>query len=890
MGSIGGKLMKTKAELTKILEKNYYSVQKQEYQVYDKDEKLVQEFDKLAKAGQLAQKATLKECVVDEKNTKAKYKANNQELKKNYDVKKADLDVLKKNSKNELNVKLEENKNVKAASLTSIKEQIELANKENEDKIASLLRQYETDQEELKKRVVVLKEKLKKDNHSFEQKLEDLKAKHEQVVEGIQENESTKAQKLTEASKHDIEKILEDIEEERERTNRKIENLKAVYEDELAEINENIEDADNEYNDKYENIKSSNEQRIGVREKHLQRALDDKDSRSAKAHKKDIQKIQKEMERDLQLLKKNYDQNHETQLDYRYNFIKDNLEKWAEIERDFITSQENKELEVKILNASLNSRITLANYDFEKQHVEALESYHKQYADTKEKQLSFELETNVNLENEDLESNILDIRFKEENDCFKEYLKEKLETLSKEQKDLDLNKEESDFVAKSELEKVNAKVTFEGVLAKLELENAQVLASEDEKIENHQAEHKRHDAYQKEMLDFENNLKSLFLSRQDEMVAYETLEVNTRHDLKVNYLNTQIKELENDYTKMTAKASEIHELDKVFYVGKIEALSGPMQEELNQFVTEETTKIEEKEAELRSLNPRKNKKQYRALEAEIVDLKKAFDQAKTEKQEVINTKVGDYQTALNHSTERLATSLKQMEDFYTKEVSMLEKALSEEESILAKTLEMLKDRLDSSSTNMEEYQVNVTNRSQMNRHHNDEFLNSQVLIHTSEKDVLKNENESNVGQETDKYNEELASINQKESDTLTDITNRKEQATTNLNEFKQQSQSNVSAIKTEASNKVESGKSQSTAKVDEMTAKAQQDVNEVREELADRLDQHQDHLGVIGKAVSEESTKLEAENRKLTKESEDKIKDAISIVNNKLKEDIQNIN
>jgi hypothetical protein len=881
--------MKSKEEMLKELEKNYYSVQKKEYQVYEQDDKLKQNFDKLAKSGLAKQKQEQKKCATCDKETITKFKKLSQELKKTFDVKKSDLEVTRKEAKTELANQLKVNKEVVQSQKTEVKIEIELANKENEDSVASTLTQYESDVEHLKKRVVVLNEKLKKDNRSFEQKLSDIQAKHEQVVEFGQENEQTKTKKLAEASKKDTIKITEEIETNREKVNRRLEALKTVYDDELEEIDENIEAAQADFDDKYANIKTSNEQRIAVREKHLQRALDDKDNRSAKAHRKDVAKIQKEMERDLQLLKKQFDTAHEVSVDYRFNFIQDNFEKWAGIERDYITSQENKQLEINVLNAGLESRITLAKLDFEKQHVTALEAYHKQYAETKEKQFSFELETHVNLENEALERQILALRFKEDNDVNIQILKERLESLRKQQKDIELQKEESDFKAKSILDKAITTVEHDSAVAKLELDYLQKQAMEDEKIEHHTTEFTRHDAFKNELLGFETNIKDLFIVRQNEMVEYETLEVNNRFEVKEKYLHQQIAELGKDYTVMVAKAEEINKLDKVFYETKIEEATGSMQDELNEFIETETTKLEEKEAKLRSLNPKRKKKEYRAFEEEVNKFRTSFEDEKAQKQNAIDEKVEVYKNAFNHSNERLATALTEMESFFTKELNMLENALSDCEGSKDKLLTTLNERQEATIGNMDDYQAKVINRSETNQKHNEEYLNSQVLKHTSEKEIIKRDYEQVLESANEQYKEVHATLASKEAQMLQDIAARKEEENAALNEYKQNAQQAITQLKTEASNKVDSLQSQNKVKIDELNQKFDIDTKAVKDELADQLDQHKDHLAVIEKSVNEESSQLEQETRKLTKVSEDKIKEDISIVDNKLKEDIQNI-
>lgn len=881
--------MKSKEEMLKELEKNYYAVQKKENQVYEQDEKLKLNFDKLAKVGLAKQKLVQKDSVAGEKANKAKFKKDTLVFKKNFDVKKSDLEVIRKEAKKTLDEQLKVSKELVVSDTIEVKKGIELANKDNEDTMASLSTQFESDIEELNKRVVVLNGKLKKDNHSFEQKLVDLQAKHEQAVEGVQENEQIKTGKLAEASDKDTVKINEDIETNREKVNRRLEALKAVYDDELEEIDENIKDAQADFDDKYANIKSSNEQRIAVREKHLQRALDDKDNRSAKAHRKDVIKIQKEMERDLQLLKKQFDIARAVSIDYRYNFIVDNFEKWAAIEREFIETQEQKKLEISVLTAGLDSRVKLAKLDFEKQHVNALETYHNQFAETKEKQLSFELETQVNLKNEAVEKQILELHFTSENEINKTALKERLEVLSKRQKDIQLQKEETDFAAKIALDKSLLTAKNDAEVAKFELDKAQKQVVEDEVIELHKFEFNRHEAFKVELLEYEHNLKDLFVLRQDEMVDYETLEVNNRFNQKSKYLNNQIVVLGKDYAAMVAKAEEINKLDIVFYQSKIEDATGTMQDELNEFIETESAILEEKEANLASLNPRRKKKEYRAYEEIVNVFRNNFEQEKSQRQDAINSKIDVYKTAFDHSNERLATALAEMDSFFTKEIDNLENTLSACEATKDKELASLTERQEATVGNMEDYQAKATSRSEINQQHNEEYLNSQTLKHTSEKEVIQKEYEQVLEVENDKFQEALATISASESQTMEDINKRKEEENATLNEYKQSSQVAISQIKTETSNRIDSLQTQNTEAIEELNKQFDIDTKVFKVELADQLDQHKDHLAVIQKSINEESSQLEQVTRKLTKLTEEKIKEDISLVDNKLKEDITKI-
>ena len=220
---------------------------------------------------------------------------------------------------------------------------------------------------------------------------------------------------MTEASDKQVLKFQEAISEEKDKYAKKLAQLLPIYEEELSEIDENIEAKKFEYDTKHESIRTSADQRIAVREKHLHRAMDDNDQRSVKQHKKDIEKFRKEADRDLVLLRKSHKSDEEQSAIYRKNFMKENLEKLAEIEKEHNSVLELKQKDIEDTKVTLAYNVENTNLEYEKLQAEALDAFNQAFAEVRNKQEEVMKQKEIDLDKEEDTQKKLLIEFEKTN-------------------------------------------------------------------------------------------------------------------------------------------------------------------------------------------------------------------------------------------------------------------------------------------------------------------------------------------------------------------------------------------------------------------------------------------------------------------------------------------
>jgi hypothetical protein len=881
--------MKTKQELLKILEKNYYSVQKEEYQVYDNTEKNKSEFSKNAKAAELSQKENLKEYTKQERTIKSNQKETLQELKKAYDIKRTDIDLSKKQAKDDYNLVLKTNKEEKTQQVNLIKEEIEQSKNAFDQKMSSILTDYNNEVEESKKRVNDLKEKSKKDEKSYETLVKSLSEKHQKALSKLDTQKQAKLDALNDANRNELASFDSQITELQAKRDQQLDTLQAVYEEELSEIEEKIATEDLTFNEKYALIKDSAQQRTSVREKHLNRALEDKDSRSAKAHKRDILKIQKEMDRDLQLLQKNYDDDHKKSLNYKHSFIKENYEKWTDLKIDYLKKISKLNYEKDLKNATLDINSNLSKLEFESKEIAELESFHKESSELLEKRYAFQLENQIHLENEALEQSLLQLRFDIQKQREQSQLNHTVFLHNQQLKIVELTKEQKDLDAKLAYDSTVRTLEHDLSMAKETLEYKTNMSIEEEQIMYHNVEHTRHDGYLEEMKYYEASIPNFLLSQQENMISYEKNECINRYNQLTSYLTEMLKELGNHHNVVVKKAKENHLVDIKYYQKRIKELSEPMLLNLNQFKEEETIKIEELEAKIRSLHPRKDRKEKKTLLPKLESMKSDFENNVSNKQKMIDEKIATYQLAMDQSIARLTSQLEQLENLYNSEKTAIENQMTLLQNEKEQTLSTLDSRLETTNEELSKYIEKRDARFSLNQEQNKVFLDSEILKHTEAKNSLTNAFNNYTEEQKTLLNADLAQYKASYDQSSKDITSQIDMINLETQKQTKEQKEELELLKTQEQNQVEQAKLDNRKKVDLINEENNQNLNKKNDELKEQLEQHKDHLAIVNKNIQAEQLKVDTINKDLSKKYELSLQQDIQLLQTKLKEDISKI-
>ena len=882
-------MAKTKEEVLKILESNYIAVQNKELNVYDNAQSLRKTFNNDVKKLDGLYKESEKDNNQQDKTITSNHKTVVKGINSKHKEHLEDVEKRSVTGKNTLENALVEANNKQQAAITDNTAITEVINKENKTLVAAVLKQYKSDIAKSEKVIATINEKAVKDNKSFEQKVSDLKSKHESVIVDLNDKEKSKIAKITENSNKTVQSLQEGIEKQRTAYEDNLATLKPIYEEELAEIDENLADAKSEYETKHESIRSSADQRIAVREKHLHRAMDEKDSRSIKAHKKDIEKFRKEADKDLVVLRKKFNQDNAVALDYRKNFIKENFEKLAVLEKDFSKLREGKQLEIDQAVITLSNDVKNTELEYEKLRAEELNKYNKLHEETNEKQIEFERESQINLEKEDNTQKVLKINLDKDNAQNEQKHKTNLEKQAKELRDIDLIKNKEDALANDVFNVLTVKLDNEIAVANIELAKDLNVDHIDENIEHHAIQDQRHAFMKDDFSNYQKSLEPLYIKRSEELCAYEELEIANRHNLKVNLLEKQRVEVKTDFETLTEKITTVLTKEVKFFNQQIEKIAGPEKLEFEEYVNDKEAQIEVLNQKLNSLDPRKDKRARKQAQDELDTFKEQFISEKAQKEVKLDQSISILKQAVKDATNRKDIALEEAKQLFELENSGISNAIELINNTKEQELTNAKLRKDETTQRIQDFLNKATSRNQMNSDENQTYLENTI----DEENGIKNQTISDFEANREKLNnnlsEALSNLDSVKNEMLEKASNDLKQQEQELESFISNSESNISSLDAKANNDVDNQSSTFKLNVQNINTAFDNKVKSVQEELADLVGKYNTHLSDISTRLNEESAKFESEKKRVVKEYDLRIKEDIQKIDGKLKTDISSI-
>jgi hypothetical protein len=880
---------KTTEELQKIINQNYKKVQESELQVYDKNEALKKQFvqDEKSLATQL--KNELKEITEKRKQVKQQFKSELEELIKKGESHQSDI-LLRREKTTQTyeqsivaaNKKFEE-------EVKKLNQAIEEENQAYKKLVKSVLDEYNKNIANAKKTIEKINEKGLKDQATFQSKLEELKAKYDAKVKETSEKEETKIAKLNEACEKEVNKQEDLMVSERKKLDDKLEALRPVYLEELEEINDNIQQKKEEYEAKHESIRSSADQRIAVREKHMHRAMDDNDSRSAKQHKKDIEKYRKEADKDLVLLRKNYNQENEQAQEYRKNFIKENFEKLANLEREYKEFEEAKQKEIDELQIKLTHDINLTKLDFEKQQAELLQEYNKDFKEIRVKQEDVLRQQELDVEaQENIQMN-LTISFDKTNIINEENHKLILETRAKELRDAEIEKRKDELLEKDVLDNEVSKLENEKTLADLELAQNKDLLIEKEIVENHRFDQLQMSSHKEEFFGFQTNLEPLFLHRAEQASVFEEQEVNNRYQIKLSFLQKQLTEMKEDYDKLVEKIKDVYDKEKAPLEAIIEKIAGDQKTELEtieEVHQEKVTAIKEK---IDGLHPRKDKKQIRDLEDDLAELEDDYEQNVKQKKANIHASTKTYQVALDAATSRYEKALEEAEKLFDNENLRFQKSIEMLQTNQIAELDDVKMRKMQTETSVQDFLSSAATRNTLNTEDNQSYLSDLIAQAETRMSNRVKLFENQREQENNRFNQQLQELANIKKEALEQVTQDFGRQESDLESFKSMIESNQKQAEEKATFDLNTQVSKTHAKNDEINAKFDANQKVIKDTLDNQTEEFNTKMQSINKNVNEENNHYDSEEKRVHKEYEQRLKDSLKDIDAALATDIKNI-
>jgi len=862
-------MAKTKEEILKILEKNYKETQVQELSVYDKVIEQHTAFTKDAKELDKERTAEFKKIDKDEKAEIERVKAQIADIEQKHQAHLADVETRKEAAQQLYTKELTESAQNEQGLLDGKQKEIDAINKSFDKALKELDKQLKLDLDASNKQILASQEKGAKDQASFEVKISDLKAKYEAKVVTLQEKQQHKLEKLLEVHAKKVESIQAAIVSEKESADKKAVLKQAVYEEELEEINEKITFEKDEFEQKFASIKDSAEKRIAVREKHLQRAISDNDQRSAKQHKKDIAKFKKEIEHDLAVLQKNYDQQSQVSAAYPIKFKKDYLEECANREREFVDFSQQKQLELDNLKIQLTFDQENTKLEYQKLLAEELDKFNNDYAQIREKQETVKSQQIQDEEQEKHTQELFQIEWDRATKTEQENHKDDLETKAKEQRVIQLHKVAEDDLAQNTLSDTLARLESEVEVAEVTLAHDKTEAKLKKQIKLHTFQDKRHQAHKNEFLAYQQQLAPLFNNRAKEILAYDELEINNRLALKLAFYNEEQKTLDKDYELLTAKVDTMYTEEATFFEAQIEDIAGSQKVELDAFVEEHEAKAVELKAKFESIDNRKDRK---VAENEYNDFTRHYKEQRAQKEQQLQQSVGVYLNALNDAKDRKEKALRDLADLYNAGTARVNRFIDQVKADAQAELDNSQKHVNETGENINQFNLSAASRNQQQTDANNLYLQTQIQ---TENDKIKNAN-SILENSRELLHENLNAEIQKLSTARQQLLDKKADEVhaqeANLEAFKNQIEAAIEAIKVDANNRVSAQNSAFAQTSSNITTALNQELGQIRTALANQVSDFNQTLSTISKNIQTAKNLLESEQKRVKKEFDDRLK------------------
>ena len=350
-----------------------------------------------------------------------------------------------------------------------------------------------------------------------------------------------------------------------------------------------------------------------------------------------------------------------------------------------------------------------------------------------------------------------------------------------------------------------------------------------------------------------------------------------------------LKELVNHHDEFKKKAKDNHLVDITHYQKRIKELSEPMLQQLNRFKEEETVKIEELEAKIRSLHPRKDRKEIKTLLPKLESMKTEFDINLSEKQSLIDEKIASYQLAMDQSIARLTSQLEQLENLYNNEKTAIENQMTFLENQKEQTLSILASRLDKTNEELSKYIEKRDARLSLNQEQNKVFLDSEILKQTEEKNILTKTFNNFKEEQESLLNTDLAQLKASYDQSSQELKSQIDMIDSENQKQTKDQKEELELLNTQEQNQVEQAKLDNRKKVDLINEENNQNLKKKNDELKEQLEQHKDHLAIVKKNIQTEQLKLDTISKDLTKKYELSLQQDIQKLQTKLKEDILKI-
>jgi len=688
-------------KVTKALSKNYLEVQKKELTYKEFVEKNNKLYNDNLKNNASELQESLAVLQVAKKEVQAKFKnlvtnekTRNKNVLENLKQELADseltfetelkLIVKGKNEKDAFLVKEREKTLKKFEKL-----QVELLKKLDDTKEKYNKKKIELEEKKTKD-ILHADEKIQADNQKYTEKVESIIIKKAEKLAKVEENYLDKKAKLEEKAVHEKEKINAWKKTRHEK-----------YEKELNDIETEIATEQSEFDTKHDGIVSSMDSRVVRREKFLKRSQSEGDSNGAKIQTKEIKKIKADTAKEIKLLTKSHDEAKNNLKDKRIKFIKEYLKEISVVDlklANFIEDNLNDLVLLKIdfekdtafvieeFDSKVNNE-TKENIEYfesmEKKKAELLNAYERQVLDEDNTMVLLQNEYNFNKKSLELDNDITLRQYEEQ-----EFNNTFTYNADKELNQIELEKRNSENHSKELIEAEQHKTNL------LLLEEKRLIDLHKLTFDQQVEKNKSH----KVAL---NEYSKVLANKALELKQYEELEITNRYNLKIEFIQSQISEL-NSNTEVSLKHITAFFDDEVkIYQAEIDSSSKTDLAEITEFETIKKEAIEKETQKRNTLDPSAYRKQIKELDKIIQEMKEELSDELTKKQSAIDEKTAVFNRELLEALHRKELAISELTYLSNTELQHMNNLISdlqENKAAELKDIELRKTATDEGTT------------------------------------------------------------------------------------------------------------------------------------------------------------------------------------------------
>ena len=465
------------------------------------------------------------------------------------------------------------------------------------------------------------------------------------------------------------------------------------------------------------------------------------------------------------------------------------------------------------------------------------------------------------------------------------------------EEDLALNLKEAQI---AELQKINESANHEAdrkiALAKLESDKEianfkaeldELVAKEEALIKQHNLDNNRLASVKSEFTLNQEGLSAKYQERAEKLLEFEEAEILNRVNLKVALINEQIAKVEEDLKQIKVVIELAHKQELDLYNKEIEKIAAEDQKALQDYKTEQETKIQELVEQKKELDPKEDKARILELDRQIDNARKEYTSELKQKEDFIFAKTQIFQKNTELADERKKQALVEVQEMANLEKVELQAALDLIHQNKDIELEEASKRCDKTVSNAVNFKNLVTNRNQKTTEENNEYLSIRV---SKEEKVIEEAN-ALFEQRRNQSNDNLEANVMAQED-LRDQAN--EELKNNALQREQELEAKLAEIKgkrSDASNKEQSDLTEQANKLSLEEAQAEKKYNDSTRSHAATLNQQQDkyeaNVQDIDKKQVAETKQFEAEQSRVQKEYDIELKKGLVSIKNKLEADIK---